>query len=421
MITVVSSPYQYTSSGNPVVWNFYSSQANLVYLEVKVYATAGGLISTLKCYTTPGYPNGSLVNLSKILESYVGWEFKDYESNLVDSFTGNLFGYSLVVAEKFISGDEIVSGATQTITNQFVFKGSLDKISFKSFRLNNHVPIFGRKLSFLTTKPDNTILNEYSEDGLYFLLGNYNGELSVKYTFFNWENEILGESFSETLTPGDSKILRINISPSFLANYTGLVLDELKYFKVCLIDSGNELMSEERIYQFESLPCNLKPVNVYWLNMYGVIDTYQFVNPENSLDVNRTTIKVNPFKTNSFGRSVDYDGDVFNLVDKILAVSPTQTIKLYTRDLSDLEAIWISGILTCKQALVKAAIGLFIPVLTGDTSISLTERRYLNAQNIKQFSFRLSEGFTPDFKIIAGNNVLPVISSVDSDFYVRNS
>jgi len=153
-----------------------------------------------------------------------------------------------------------------------------------------------------------------------------------------------------------------------------------------------------------------------------MIDCYQFINPEINYNVTRTTASLNPYKVNALGKLTDYTDSTFNVIDEITNITSSETITLNTKDLSDDESTWLSGILSSPQVFIQLKDGYpYIPVQVTDTTINLKKRRYLNSLNVKQLTIKLSDGFSPDFKILSTSMTVPNITSAGGDFYVRNA
>lgn len=428
-ITITQQPYKFTPASNPIIWKINSDSNLLVYFTCTIKEVVSGVtIQQLDLYPSPNNPTGVYIDLSRILNSCVKYEFKGYSDNLVDSFDTNLFKYSLTFTEKnlyiTVDGPVIGDGGHLTTTGDYVFYGELDKISFKSYRQNKFVVQTGKVINFLTSKPDKVLVNDYSNEGLFFLQDNFSKAISIKYSFYNNSN-IPIETHIETLDTLDQtnkKLFRINTSLKTLKdNITSINFSNVSSFTVQLIDSENTTLSELRTYIIEDMPCSLTPFNVIWINQFGVLETYQFVNPESTLSITRTTIQKNANKENSLGAISNYSDNVFNVIDEILNSSTEQTIKLNTRVLSDDNLKWISGLINTKQCWIEVYSNLFVPILVNDTSITLTNQRYLTQPNVRQISFKLSDGFIPDFTVYNSNNIIPQIESVNTDFYVRNS
>ncbi|SFW91586.1 hypothetical protein, partial [Chitinophaga sancti] len=76
--------------------------------------------------------------------------------------------------------------------------------------------------------------------------------------------------------------------------------------------------------------------------------------------------------------------------------------------------------LTSEQIVMQVLPDLYVPVLLSDTSYEISNQKYQTEPNVKQFTFSLSDGFTPDFIFVNASNTLPAVVNTDGDFYTRN-
>lgn len=421
-ITLVNSPNRFTPSKNPVIWSVSSNNSAINYFMVDLFeATTDTLISTLKIYPTPDNASGAYIDLSMILRSFCKWEFINYNQNLIDTFDKNIFSYKIMLTEKLLSSGSIISGDSYISDDCYVFNSQLDKITFKTYKQNQYVVTEGKQIRFLTTKPDNQIVNDYSNEGLFFLQDNYESEISVKYSFFDSSGLLIDDYIIslDSTEQTDKKLFRINVSPKTLKdNISSISFDNVKYIEVKLIDENDNELSVKRRYNYQSLPCHLTPANIIFINQYGALDTIQLYNPISNLSVTRQTVKNNPYKVSN-DEVVDYNGDIFNVIDEIININPKQEIRLSTGILNDNQLKWLSNLLTSEQIILQVFDELYVPVLLNETSYDMINRKYQQEPNVKQFSFNLSDGFTPDFLFINAPTVLPSIESVYADFYNR--
>lgn len=418
-ITVKDKPELYTPAGNPVIWEFasvnyamdfqgnviVSPNNNLVYFEVKLYHDTS-LVSTLKVYSTPDIKNGGYCNLSKILESYVSAEFKAYNTGFIDFLTKPVFSYNLVVKERNYNSNTgmIVDGTTYTSPINYVFNADLDKISFKYFKANQYVlnQTNTTPIKFLTTKPDKVKVNYQSEEALYFLNNNYIGNPFAIYKFYHKDGYQVAQHSQPLLATTVNRIYKINVSPAYLdINVLNLNFDVVDHFEVYLLNADtNVVLSEKRNFLYRDVPCHLTPINFFWDSKFGGIDSYQFYLSETNLKATQNAMKVNAFKRDSSDKLREYNDKIFNTVDKILSTSIEKTITLNTMDLSDNEARWLSSILSAKNIWMKADDGLIIPVTLATNNYNIAPKRTVQGVNMKEFTFKLSEGFDSDYRII---------------------
>jgi len=410
-------PQRITPAANTINWSFGSNLSSIVYFDVKIYeASSSGLIAALKYHTTPDKPNGATVDISGILKSYVQPEFKDYTNNLVDTFTKPVFKYYLTITERYLSGNNILVGATFTSSVYTIFHAELDRVSFRYYRAPEYLVAAGKTINFMTTKPNKGYVNFYSDEGLYFLNESF-PSLRASYRFYDKAGT---EIFShDTLVTASTKLLhRINCSPSFLASELGVEFENVSSYRVFLSDNTGTILSEVRVFNFVELNCNQIPVNIYWQNKYGGIDTYQFINPIQDLQVSKVSVKKNPYRKTFIGSIVDTDNNVFNAVEEIINSNGTVNMTVNTKQLSDKESTWLSSILTSKRIWMRAQMDFYIPLTLVESSYQASQRKYLDTPNTKKFTFKLSEGMDIDFRATPINTTPAVIAGAEADFYV---
>lgn len=215
-ISIISSPYRFSPSKNPVIWSVASNNLNINYFLINVFDGSGAqLISTLKIYPTPDNISGVFLDLSQILSSFSKWEFKDYNDVIIETFDRNIFGYKITITEKILSSGTIVDGSTYNSTSYYVFSSHLDKITFRSYNQILYVVNSTNKIRLMTTKPDFQTVNDYSNEGLYFIQDNYSKPIGAKYSFYDKSGTSIG-NFQRTIEAGiqsSYKLFRLNISP----------------------------------------------------------------------------------------------------------------------------------------------------------------------------------------------------------------
>lgn len=402
-ITILKIPELFSPSGNTLSFSFSSDNPDLAYFKVEVLeANSGGLIGIYNIIPTPDNPTSAFINLSKIIDSYVKYRFVEYDSNLIDVLTSPVIRYQLRITEVSIVYGLEVEGLQEVTEPRYAFDAELDVMSLRRWFSDDFAfPTSGSQISFLTQKPDRAEIFNDSQEGIYFLSSLTSGSLKAKYEFLNPTGvSLLTYTASIALTfPGQffpiGKEYRLNLSPAKLATETGVDFDLVGSFKVGLIDGGGNEVSQVRTYKYKKRPCHLIPINIYWINQYGVLESYQFHNPEYSLDVTRHTLKKSPYSIID-NQIVNYEGNVFNTQNEILKVNPSLKVKVYTRDLSDVESKWLSRIVTSKQIYIQVS-DMIIPVLLIDSSYSMMRRKFVSGLNIKEFTFQFPDNVTLNY------------------------
>lgn len=405
MIIITNKPSTFQPAGNPLIWQFFSDNPNLVYFRFDVRVPPNNVITVLDLYPTPAEPLAAHVNISSIIKNYVFAEFKDYASNFIDTFSASILPHRVNIRERINNAGTIENGVLyDSIVNDLPYLGELDSITFKNLTQNDYVINATTPIKFMTTKPDKAIVNDYSNEGLYFLQNNYSNTLSVKFDFFNSAGISIGTH--TVALPNQSTICqyRLNCSLKYLkAQLTSINFSTLSYYTVKIIDSTSATKSEVRTYHYQKLPCHLFPVNIIWLNKFGVYDTIQLYQPEETFSATKSSIKLNPYKKDDTMDITNYSGNAFNVVEQVINSTSERSVKLNTAVLSNSEQASLSGIVNSKQIYLQVDEDLFVPVVLADSSFNLRSTNTLTEPNIKQLSFKLPDGFTSDVPLMNVN------------------
>lgn len=435
-ITITAKPQDYTPSNNNIIWEFQSDNTNIVYYRVNIFISNNTstspsiLLSTQDCYCTPDYPQKGHINISRLIRDTTKSIFRkgipsDSNSYGMNSNRDNIVRYRLEITERIVSGANVVNGSTiSTSGANYVFKGELDKVSFKSWNYNYYLVQSSTnfEVRFLTSKPSSVVtnVNEYSRDILYFLHKSFPFVLlRVEYT------DISGEVNTKTITHeyygtyhNSVGISKVDVHP--LALFDDEEIATLSHYNVYLFDLVTNLrISEKRYYKYQDINCLQVPTNVVWLNKYGCYESIQFMAKESTLDVTKSTIKYNQIQRDTAGNLSEFDDYRFNAVYSVLNADVVTTWKLYTAELSDEENKWLSGIIASEKVYISISDDLWIPALLETNTYNLQRKRAMrDGLMIKDISFKLLEGYTDDYV------ELPVviqdldILSVESYFYL---
>jgi len=407
-VTVTNKPQLYTPVGNPVIWKVSTDVDNFLYFKVSILDGDGNTILNTLIYPTPDFPTGGVINLSRVLDNYVRWDI--YNNLMVYPAAKSILGYTLSIAEVYLSSGVVTEGTPVSTSLQYVWDGLINRLSFANYSQDTYILKTGKVINFLTGKPSTTYLNEKGAEYLYFL---NNGDVTTLVV----KIDAYGSGGSSTPYTYDIsafsayKMLMLNISPDILQSILGFDISTCTYFTIKLVDGDGADLSETRTYLYKKLECYLEPVNILFANSLGGIDTYQFVNSDITVAASRTSIK----------RSLDTAISELNIMDEVISSYPTESFTLNTRELSDEETMWLQELLLSKQVFFKQNSDTLVPLQLADTSISLTKKRYVTGLNTKQFTFKLSDGFTSDLLMNDIHIVIPAILGANGDFYVRNA
>lgn len=212
-----------------------------------------------------------------------------------------------------------------------------------------------------------------------------------------------------------SKMNRINCSPTALINagITGLTIGteysifvkdirdtsktENGFFDIILDSDGNivgTLLSEKRYFKYEDVSCNLELVNILFTNSQGGVDSIQMVNPQQSINVSKLSIKKNNINLDS--DNVYQTNGVYNTNDLTYDTTSKSSFKVWTKTLTDEQANWLVELVNSKNIYVVLNTGELVPVQMKTTSFNPVKFKYkpMEAQ-IYQFEFTLSDNFLP--------------------------
>jgi hypothetical protein len=414
--TIVKDPIRVTPAGNTVMFVLDSNLSAFIYANVRIRdQLTGTLIASLRIYPTPANPARVHIELSKIMQSYITYKFLDYYSTIVAEVPNATQSFYLQVDEVIQSGTTTPTMSTLTTGRYNVFKGKLDTLTFKNYTRPKYTldgsatyPVL-----FSTLQPRTKRTLSTSDEALYFMqdgaalpqLGSpetpqgrvtiYDKQGVLITTF------IINVGFVATVFP--TKVFKVNMAPAIIAALSLTPLANIGKYTFSLFGDISfpdpTDISEVFTYIIEDGYCNAPPLHVYWVNKFGNIDTYSFMHPMNSMTVERLTMQKPPYRLGANGFYNNFEGVTFNVVDAVINTGARQSIKAVTRNMSDEVNTWLSSILYSPQVFIKVQQDLFIPVTVQETTTDITPRRYINGLVTKEFTFKLAEGFTPDFKL----------------------
>jgi len=352
------------------------------------------LIITDKAYVTPINVTGSEYNISDVMRSLVHWEINTATSSLVKPLTQPLNSFYLNVSEYGVgptSGlvEQLSSTASTDIKN--VWNAKLRRNSFNRFSYHDFVANTGNttsNISFLTDKPDWTRLNNESFEQLYFLKDSAHS-IKYDYTFYN-NNVQIGNS-SSTITSTYS-LNRLLVAPRDLPLF--FTYSNYDSYRVRLISSdGTTTVSNPRTYKIDTVPCFLELKNIIWINQVGGIDSYQFVNPVETRNVERSNIQKNTYNYDSNLNYTDREDGILNpnIVD--INLNLNSTYRMYTRPMSNDELYWLGGILESEQIFIEIEEDgkSLYPVSLVESSYEIQSSRYKKDSLIQpQFTFKIT-------------------------------
>lgn len=418
-LTITKRPEKFTPAGSPIFWQIETDDADMVYFEVEVIEpTSNAVLYTGKITPTPRLQDGAYIDLSTILSTTVDWQVKPDPLVAVAPITKSVMSYRIKFKEKKLVGATIVDGMSYDNTSDvnFVFNATLDKIAFNDFSDDGYVlRDDDKQIKFLTTKPnlsytkladgsfligdqrykpDVYYVNMASSEYLYFLCEK-GTSFSVLFTVYN-ESKNYKDSFSQYVNATEN-MYRVNASPETVDRNISIPLAEGDYYTVCITHGSSfALKTEQRTYHFVDGDCGMEYVNLHWVNHLGGLDSYQFVNPTDNLNVNRVQYEKETYRLDNNGIYSYVNGDVYNVKTEIIDSKPQVKVNINTKKLSDAEVDWLSGLVMSKQVFVELTDGKFVPVTLNDASFNYQRTRYMQNQlNTMKFSFSFPNWFLP--------------------------
>jgi len=242
----------------------------------------------------------------------------------------------------------------------------------------------------LTNKPSTTKYYSNSTDYLYFI----NDGLSLNAVLKLYVNgsgiTTYTKSISSGITSGRIKLSPDTLTTMFGSNFSNYFTSN-NYFTVVIQDTSGTNKSVTRTYTLKNSNCAYTPIQLVFGNQLGGFDGIRFFNPQEQIDVVRTTIKKNPFQLNN-NLYTDNVSGVFNSDTDTINVASTSTYTAISDPLSDDESLWHKELVKSKQVYVLLPTGNYMPVTITNTQYKVQQNKYNNTALV-----RLSITFTiPD-------------------------
>ena len=397
MITITKRPQRYTPSNNSINYQFNSDNPNIVYFKVDVLdSDSSALMLTAKATPTPQTPSGSYFNLSKVLSNTVNWELDNNIDVFIAPMVKTVRGYKVGITEYNVSGSSLVSGTTTLTDTSYVFNGELDRIKSNNFLQSKYVINSLGVVHFLTNKPNNARVNDISSEYLYLL---QDGSLSGLYARVRTYKDNGSNLTTKVVALNDLasyKMFRLNVSPKSLKQVFNIDFGKVAYYVVDVVDHVYNPKTEERVYVYDDTECNLEYMNVLFVNSLGGLDSYQFIQPQESININRFSIKKNVSTLGADGELSDVHGLLYNPSDAIINSTTTASVKLVSQELKDVQAYWLQELFSSKQIFIELPDGYFVPASLTNTSYNIPRLKYrLGEMNTINIELTLADGIIP--------------------------
>lgn len=191
-----------------------------------------------------------------------------------------------------------------------------------------------------------------------------------------------------------SNMIRLQVSPKKIIEngITGINPNEKYYINVSDL-SGNTI-SETKTYIYQDIECNLEYVNILWTNSIGGVDSYQFINPQESISVEK--VKINKNNLNIDSSTPYLTNDVYNVIEDTYGSTTKSSFKVYTKVLSDDESNWLTELVKSKNIYVELSDTKLVPVQLVNTNYDQKRTKYNRTElNQYQFEFSIGSEFLP--------------------------
>lgn len=189
-------------------------------------------------------------------------------------------------------------------------------------------------------------------------------------------------------------MIRLNVSPKKYIAYGINDFETIKDYNILLKDTSGNTISEIKTYRYHDTECNIEFVNILWANSIGGVDSYQFLNPQESLNVERNKISKNNINLDSYTPYLT-DG-IYNPIESTISVHAKSGFKVYTRVLADDESAWLTELVKSKNIYVELTDGSLVPLQLVNTNYDIRKQKYSrNELNQYQFEFSFSDEFLP--------------------------
>lgn len=388
MITAIQIPSIIYSSENNIIWKLSSNRANLVYIQVELKDVSDYVLGSFKFYLRPDMLTSVVFDLQKSIDNLVTNQFTPMNGS-VSSSTDNLKIVKIVCSEYYVSSGSIVVGSNLTLGNYFFWKGklnALEKLSPTDFYLADN-----NKGKFLTHTKLKRITSNY-EGRLNFICQHNSSNLTLRYVAK--DDTIISSvpvpviiTSSNNNTISSNRFFHFNTSYAHVLALNGNV--DLDYYRVEILRGATII--DSIAYAVEPTDCK-QDLNVIYLNSYGGWETINLFSVYYEMDVNNSTMQINPFKTtnNVYDDYFVSNGtEVFNVSERMLESKSTTRVSGNTMDLKDSEVVLIKDLLQSKQVYLKIN-GRYFPAIVEDKKVSFIPKSRNGKVNFRELKFRIT-------------------------------
>lgn len=287
-ITINKRPHRISSSSNNNIWSVSSDIPTLVYLMVIVKeAVTGGIVAQKKVYRKPNQQSIQF-DVSDILIN-LGESVLVNNNNFIS--TSTLPSYKIEIEEWFVNLD-IITTAPKYIDNQthYFFESSINDIDYLTYTSNLYNLNANDKAKFLSNGQAIKKVSTQAKEVLkIFNVDSIVARLKV--SCYDGDGDFLKDVVIDLPM---ASVYTLNASPSVLLNHPDIKDSEEENFigiyKVVLINSANEEISESKIYQLYEEKCSIKQTHIVYKNSVGGWDSIKFNNRVETISITKSTM-----------------------------------------------------------------------------------------------------------------------------------
>lgn len=367
-INIINQPADISPTGNPMLFRVEDSNVNARFFRVTIKEVGTDeILGVSKVFKAPT-EDGNFVDIARRLKDYTSIEV-DNSSAVFESVNGAVNYY--VVFESIDNYGTVLSTAISP--NKWAISGGGDILNGYNYDMTDwymDINQIGVKYAdFLTSKPEINDIFLFQKEMLYFLADGASGVDRFEIRLYN-KNGGLIQTISEPIdVTAEGEILhRLFVQPNLLATIYEFDVTELHRMEVALY-GGSVRVSKTRTYIVdEDYDCAYDKVNILWENYEGGIDTYTFINPRETKNVTRQTMRLN-----GYSESIN---NVFENLSQVVSSTVESTYRLTTLGLSDEVYRALSNMIGTENAYVELGNGALWGIVLDNTSVEVKRRKY---------------------------------------------
>jgi len=201
-----------------------------------------------------------------------------------------------------------------------------------------------------------------------------------------------GQDFIDNITGySEDRMIRLNVSPRKLIE-KGLDFVDNEVYKIYLIDTSGNTLTQEFKYKWCPAECNQDYVNILWTNSLGGVDSYQFIAPQVVHNSFKSSIKKN--NNNLYSSTPYITNGVYNQTNEVYSNNTKTSFTVWTKNLSDEESDWLIELLNSKNIYVELSNHQLVPVNLTTTDYTVKKKKmYKNEFISYSFTFEFDNNY----------------------------